>query len=237
MRFSWRAVLGLWAVLAGPAAAQSNYKFLSGSGVNGLGTQVGIYKAELDNKTIDVFCVDFLNNVSAGDRYRVNKTLLGGSPDLGNTRFGTYSDQPDRYQMAAWLAAQFYQQPTTEWATIHAAIWHLTTPGSPNVSAQQSVKVDNWLAQAQADYSKYYYDNVFILTDVAVANCAIGNAGGAPWTGCGKQEHIYIEGGTLTTTPEPASMALLATGLVALGVAGFFRRRKDETGKTESTEA
>lgn len=225
------AAFGL-ALLAQPAAAQTHqYKFVSGSAVSAFGVSVGTYKAQLDGKNVDIWCVDFLNHVSAGNKYLVNKSGLGGggvSIDLSKTRFG--DSNLDNYRKAAWLATQFnaVTANSTNWGAIHAAIWHLTTPGAPNTNSVMTTAANNWITLAGQNYQKYYYNNVYVLTDVAIENCA-DRGMAAPYRNCGKQEHIYIDG-SLTVTPEPATMALLGTGLVALSGAGYLRRRKQANG-------
>lgn len=222
------AVASLAAGIARPAAAQTgDFKFLSGSGVWSVLPQVGTYHGQLDGQNIDVWCVDFLNHIAPGNAYKVNITGLSGAESLSRTRFGNLA----AYQQAAWLAGQFASQPHSNWGYIHIAIWNLTSPGTPGgFSAAINAQVAFWLGQAASEYGKYNYSNVYVLTDIAVAECKRLHPNSGPWNGCGHQEQIYIgQGGLieLTTTPEPASMFLLAIGLVGLSAAGAVKRRKE----------
>ncbi len=221
------ATIALVLAMAAPASAQSqaDFKFVRGSGKVAFGVQVGTYKAELDGKGIDVWCVDFMNHISPGNRFKVNATKLDGTVGLGTTRFGSTKGLA-RYQQAAWLAAQFRTTAVAQWGFIHAAIWQLMTPTSPWLTLPSDIAaVQGWTNLSAANYQKYVYNNVYVLTDVAVAGCAGARPTRGPWNGCGKQEQLYIRG-DLTLAPEPATMGLLATGLVGLGGATFLRRRR-----------
>ncbi len=223
------AIAGLLAGTVSTVSAQSvgNYKFLNGSNVAAFGYSVGTYKAQLDGRLLDVYCVDFLNHIARGNQFKVYITSLAGpAPDLGKTRFGSYAGQLDRYKQAAWLATQFKPTNTSQWGSIQGAIWHLTTPFAPRLTAAQNVLVNDWMDRAARNFSRFYYNNVSLLTDTALDRCRAANPGSAPWNGCGRQEHIFIDGGALTVTPEPGSVALLATGLVAISGIGAIRRRR-----------
>lgn len=223
------AIAGMLVGAVSTVSAQTvgRYKFLNGSGVGAFGYSVGTYKAQLDGRFLDVFCVDFLNGIARGNQFNVYITSLAGpAPNLGKTRFGALAGQLDRYKQAAWLATQFKPTNTGQWGYIQGAIWHLTTPFAPGLSAAQNVLVNDWMDRAARNYARFYYNNVSLLTDTALDRCRATNPGSAPWNGCGRQEHIVIEGGALTVTPEPGSVALVATGLVAISGIGAMRRRR-----------
>ena len=215
------------ALTTSPAhAAPHQFKFLAGSGVGGWGTQVGTYKGQLDGNAIDIWCVDFANHISPGSQFQVNLTGLGGSPSLANTRFGFYTNALARYRQAAWLAWQFTTTSQSSWKYIHAAIWHLMTPAQPSITAASDIAlVNGWLTNASTNYARYNYSNAFVITDVALARCHATSPTGGALNGCGYQEQLTFTGPLTVTTPEPASMVLLATGLIALTVTSRRRRK------------
>ena len=209
-------------------AAPHQLKFVKGSGVGGWGTQVGTYKGQLDGGGIDIWCVDFVNHISPGNTFQVNLTGLGGGSSLANTRFGFYADAMTRYRQAAWLAWQFYNPAyKNDWKYIHAAIWHLMTPTQPSVTKASDIAlVNGWLSNASTNFGKYDFSNVFVVTDVALARCHASRPSvQGPWNGCGRQEQLTFTGPLTVTTPEPASMVLLATGLIALTVTARRKKR------------
>jgi hypothetical protein len=163
--------------------------------------------------------------MSAGNVVQVNIASLATGSNLSKTRFGTRPNQPNVYRQTAWLASQFSKTPTSDWGYIHAAIWNLTSGFGSNLTGTNQAKLNSWLALSAANYGKYTYDNVYLLTDVALGACQQRLPNGAPWNGCGKQEQIFLDGG-LTPVPEPATIGLLAMGLVAMGGAGVLRRRR-----------
>ena len=195
-------------------SAQTPVKLTNAGNTVAFGVYVGPYKGQLGSgpgaATVDLYCVDFLNHSRIGQTWNVNRTGLGGSADLSNTRFGGMTDALARYRQAAWLTTQFSATPPTQWGDIHATIWHLMTPTAPNYTPASS-----WLAAAQNFYltntNLTFYDKFQVLTDVNVG--AVGKNGIR--TG-GVQEFIVV-------TPEPGTILLLGTGLVVIMLVGYKR--------------
>lgn len=236
-----RHAIGLFSVLAlaaaVPAAAQVSgpkaLHFVGGSGVSFNGWQVGTYSATLNgSQPLSIWCTDFFNH-SANATVWVSG-LGGSNPDLSKTRFGTLSGQPELYMRAAALTTLFGSQPSSQWGYIHYAIWQLMSDPIPHagVGAGSQVQIDSWVSWSLANYARYDYSNMFVLTDIRVTGTN-GCQGVVDQKSCGAQEYLT---GYLTelppdilqtVTPEPAAIGLMAIGLVGMsGMAAVRRRRK-----------
>jgi hypothetical protein len=217
---------------AAPALAQvtgpHKLDFIGGSGVGFNGWQVGTYKATLDGAPISIWCTDFFNHSADAD---VWKTGLGGS-DLSKTRFGLLTGQPLQYRRAAALTSLFGTQPTSQWGYIQYAIWELMSDPLPHGGSAfpaAQAQVNHYLTWSLNNHTNYDYSKMFVLTDTRVTSGTNGWPNGCQGitdqTTCGAQEFLT---GELIAAPEPATIGLLATGLVGLSVAGFVRRRRQK---------
>ncbi len=194
-------------LLAGsPAFAQfqdqEDLRFVSAGpygAVTAFGVYVGPYRAQVlpGMAYIDIYCVDFAHH--ALSTWRANFTPLYGN--LAATRWGNgYRDQ---YYQSAWLASQFDPSGKGDWPALHAAIWQLFPPGDPAVNSTVAAGISELRSDWASASGSFDPGGWYVVTDV---------------NGMGQEFLTYV-------TPEPETIFLLGTGLVAVfGMTIVMRR-------------
>ena len=136
-------------------------------------------------KTVTMFCVDFLNEVTFNQMWTANVSPLAGS-SLALTREPTGIAG---YRKAAWLADQFAVQAPQYWGGIQSAIWGIFGApgfdGNPvKTGQQQPVATDArnavyWTTlangfAASGAYATYDYSRWAVITGTGAAGAAGG---------------------------------------------------------------
>jgi len=183
------------------------------------GTVTNPTVSALGSGTLNLICDDFTHDVSKGMSWQVHISTFA---DLSATRFGTADTV--QYEEAVWLINQmnFNSSNSTVLANngyAQYAIWALFQ--APNVGSNDST-TKAWLSgiQSSAGLSAAQVLNINLMIDGAVANYQGVNTAGfyilTPDAGQPGQEYI-----TQVPVPEPSTVALCASGLLA-----FWSRRK-----------
>ena len=190
-----------------------------------------------------LYCVDYANDLVNGDSVYVSTPNPSVSPDDGlkNTRYGqtptadfTYFNAGpgkltalDRYVLAAWLTQQYVfpivpGAVTTADDQIQNAIWTLLTvsgtSGFPFGDAAGDgtyiTQAKQWLGAESASNLAAFESDIRIYTSTNTT----------PYTGLACPPGSWVSGsqemiGVVDPTPEPATLAMLGAGLLAIGLA------------------
>jgi hypothetical protein len=229
-----------------PAAAQTSgkFKFVSGNpyptqptlSVPGASTYyTSIYRGQFlsggpTTAQIDIFCVDFFRSVGVGNEWNAWFSPLSG--DLSKTygmqfRGWDQAIAAERYRAAAWLATQFgspvggYDDvEKAKWRPLQAAIWSLM--GQSDDGSTTAFSLSGFSDPLKSSAEGY------LNTALAVGNTTDFIAQSGDWTvisdmgataTSGKQEFLTQQ----SVVPEPETVILLVTGLLALGAVAYFR--------------
>jgi len=177
--------------------------YLGANGAQMFGVYVGPYSGTMNGTPVDLFCVDFANEVNPGQQWDANLTPITFGADLSETRYGTAPGASQLYQQAAWLSLQFVLQPASQYGDIHATIWQLFNPAAPTPSSSF------WMEQARSNYASADYEDFRIVTNTG----PVRQSGQVP---------EFLTRTQSTAAPEPGTQLL--AGFALVGASCVWRR-------------
>lgn len=163
---------------------------------------------------IDAMCDDYVHGGMPGDQWDANITNLG-SDNIQLTRFNNLAGPNALYPLmlydeAGWLLLETQDYSNSNWMEMNSAVWNIFDPAAPCDSTCQQ-----WLTAAQNEakigFPGVDFNKVYIVTPVNQHDPDPNSM----------QEFLYLGesgsgNGQGQSTPEPGTLVLMGTGLLAL---------------------
>jgi hypothetical protein len=172
-----------------------------------------IQETDGPNAAMAVMCDDYIHGGQPGDKWDANISDLG----TGNITLARFNNLPGTtalyplslYDEAGWILLETQDEQSSQWKEMNYAVWTIFDPSAPCDATCQG-----WISAAKngiVGLPQSYWDNVYIITPVNQHDpdpnsvqefMAIGSS-----TGLGAD--------SAQTTPEPGTLILMGTGLLA----------------------
>ena len=200
-------------------AAPVEMVFGGANGAAAFGVYLSPYYGTMDGTPVQLFCVDFANEVQPGEQWDANLTPIAAGADLSDTRWGAEPDALTLYEEAAWLSLQLASQPVGQYADIQATMWQLFYSAAPSPSSPF------WLDQAQINYASGDYGNFVIITNTGPVQ-QFGQVQEFLSEMPVKLPFQPFDQTQLNLAPEPGTQAMIGLALVGAGWLGRRRRTR-----------